>query len=148
VCLYPRSDTPLHSRNLYKGAFLFLQPKGEHKRRSRTSRANAREVPLGRLAALRGFCAFGAESGFAPLLFLHTIKGIVFRQCLLLVICLLLEVESSFSGISCSNTQIFFDTNQLVVLRNTFASGRSTGLDLTNVESNCQVSNGGVFCFA
>jgi len=44
--------------------------------------------------------------------------------------------------------QLVFDTKQLVVLRNTVSTGRSTRLDLSSVRSNRDVSDCAVFGFA
>lgn len=48
-----------------------------------------------------------------------------------------------FGGIA----KLFFDAEELVVFGNTIGSGHGTSLDLAGVESNDEVSDGGIFGF-
>ena len=57
-------------------------------------------------------------------------------------------VESCEAGIYGAVAQRFLDAEQLVVFGNTLGPGRRTGLDLAGVQSNCQVSDSGVFGLA
>ena len=54
----------------------------------------------------------------------------------------LLKVEPCLAAeVDCAVAELFFDAEELVVLCNTVCAARSTCLDLTCVESNCDVSD-------
>ena len=52
--------------------------------------------------------------------------------------------ESAAASVDCGVAEVLFDAQQLVVLSNALVASRSTGLDLATVETDSQVSDGGV----
>ena len=57
-----------------------------------------------------------------------------------------LYVESAHLGILSCIAEFLFDSEELIVLRNTLGTAGSAGLDLAGVESNSEVSDGGISC--
>lgn len=55
------------------------------------------------------------------------------------------EVLTSVDGVTL--TELFFDTEKLVILGKTFGTTRSTSLDLTSTETDNEISNGGILSF-
>jgi hypothetical protein len=55
------------------------------------------------------------------------------------------EVLTSVDGVTL--TELFFNTEKLVILGKTFGTTRSTSLDLASTETDNEISNGGIFSF-